>query len=98
MLATRLKDQGVWLSVNGEKLTVETAAPLTDEQRHFIRSHKVRLMAELKRCCMWSYRLDPESPGRTRMGLLTGDIEEAHRQLRKIYGRVVDDLKPLSEL
>lgn len=48
MLAEKLKSQGVLLAVNGDKLTVETMAPLTDEQRTFIRSHKEQLIVELR--------------------------------------------------
>lgn len=48
MLAERLKSQGVLLAVNGDKLVVETTAPLTDDQRNYLRSHKAELMAELK--------------------------------------------------
>lgn len=92
MLVEELKSQGVLLAVNGGKLVVDTVAPLSDKQRDYLRSHKAKLMAELKGCCMWSYRLDPDSPGRTRMGLMTDDIEDARRQLTEIYGRPVEML------
>ena len=93
MLVEKLKSQGVILSVNGDKLVVDTAEPLTDKQRDYLRSHKAELMAELSReCHMWSYLLDPDLLQYTRMGLMTDDIEEARRQLLEIYGRPVEML------
>ncbi len=94
MLAEKLKSQGVLLTVNGDKLKVKTPAPLTDEQRKFIRAHKAELMEELKalsdpECHMWSYLLDPDLLQYTRMGFMTNDIEEARRQLLEIYGKPV---------
>lgn len=48
MLAMKLRDQGVSLAVNDDRLFVETTKPLTDKQRTFIRTHKPQLIAELK--------------------------------------------------
>lgn len=90
MLVENLQAQGVLLAVNGDKLKVKTSAPLTDKQRDYLRSHKARLMAELSgECFMWSYMLEPDLLQYTRMGLMTGDIEEARRQLQTIYGKPV---------
>ncbi len=87
MLAEKIRSEGVRLAVNGDKLVVETAEPLTDQQRTFIRAHKPELSE--RKCCMWSYLLDPGLLQYTRMGLMTNDIEEARRQLLEIYGKPV---------
>lgn len=43
-----LAQRGVHLSLDGEELRVETPAPLTDEQRAYLRRHKAELIAELQ--------------------------------------------------
>lgn len=95
MLVEKLKSQGVLLSVNGDKLVVDTAEPLTDKQRGYLKLHKPKLLAELtapSECFLWSFMLDPDLLQYTRMGLLTNGIEEARRQLTEVYGRPVEML------
>jgi hypothetical protein len=48
MMVERLGAKGVRLGLDGDGLQVETDAPLTDEQRTFLREHKAELVAELK--------------------------------------------------
>ncbi len=48
MYVHKLEIQGVHLTVDGESITVETSAPLTEIQRQFIKIHKAELITELK--------------------------------------------------
>ncbi|MCU7837069.1 MAG: hypothetical protein KZQ83_17720 [gamma proteobacterium symbiont of Taylorina sp.] len=48
MLVQKLETQGVHLETDGTNITVNTSAPLTDEQRKFLKLHKPELITELK--------------------------------------------------
>ena len=45
-----------------------------------------------RKACFWKYKINSDSAGFTRMGLLTDDLNEAQKQLIVIYGEPVTGL------
>lgn len=88
MLAERLKAQGVFLAANNDELTVETAAPLTDNQRDYIRGHKSQLLAELE---------EVKSKSITRLKKIAEERSHPLDDLLRWYKDDLDDLAAMSD-
>lgn len=73
---------GKWLNLAAEQNNDEK--PVTEV--------KAGLSKHEKKCCFWCYRFNQDLQGFTQMGLMTNDIEEAGKQLTKIYGHPVEGL------